>query len=144
MFGFALAPRYCLIDSNPWLIGIDPLRRYWFQLNGSVDQRVNVIGFQSNDEVTLRDAVQAFRALEVNESLELPTALEQETLMIHCISPNLYAIPGQVNQSEVWHLFDSEAIEAFLMTAHPDWICAEKDRALGYGALTGAWQQAIA
>ena len=38
---FPLAPRYRLDDEDAWLVGIDPLRRYWFAANG--DETIQVV-----------------------------------------------------------------------------------------------------
>lgn len=140
-FGFSTTPRYCLIDAEPWLVGIDPLRRYWLKVNGLDSLKVNVPGLQCDDIEILRDIFQAFRSLAPGRSIELPTALPSEKLTIHCVSTNLYAIPGEVKGAEIWHLFDEESIEAFLRTAHPDWKCAPQDLALGQALLAMSWQK---
>ena len=143
MIGFSLTPRYCLIDAEPWLVGIDPIRRYWLNVNGSEQHLVNIPGLTSGDFDVLRTAIQAFRHLEPQQSMAVPTFLPDADMTIHCIKPNLYAIEGQAD-GEAWHLFDAEAIEAFLMTAHPDWQCAPKDIALGQSQLNASWQMAMA
>ncbi|NJN23525.1 MAG: hypothetical protein HC810_02870 [Acaryochloridaceae cyanobacterium RL_2_7] len=142
-FGFSLAPRYCLIDSNPWLVGIDPLRRYWLNVNGDANRVVNLPGLTSGNFEALQTAIQNFRNLELQQSMDAPTFMEGGAMKLHCVSPNLYAIEGEVD-GKVWHLFDAEAIEAFLMTAHPDWQCAPQDIALGQAQLSLSWQMAVA
>ena len=72
-----------------------------------------------------------------------PTFVEGFEMTLHCVSPNLYAIEGVVD-GDAWHLFDAESIEAFLMTAHPDWQCASKDIALGQSQLHASLQLAAA
>ena len=140
-FELALTPRYCLIDSDPWFIGIDPLRRYWLNVNGESDFRMGIPGLSCDSPSDLKHAVMTFRELVPNQSMELPTYCSETPLTIHCINNNLYAIPGEVHGAQIWHLFDTEAIEACLMTAHPDWKCAQKDRALGLQVLNASWQQ---
>ena len=142
-FGFSLTPRYCLIDTDPWLVGIDPLRRYWLNVNGDANRVANIPGLTSGDFEALRTAIKNFRQLDPQQSMEVPTFLEGQDMILHCVAPNLYAIEGCVD-GDVWHLFDAESIEAFLMTAHPDWQCAAKDKALGQSQLNASWQMAVA
>ncbi|MGK7889718.1 MAG: hypothetical protein AB4042_10315 [Leptolyngbyaceae cyanobacterium] len=136
----SLSARYTLDDASPWLVGIDPLRRYWCQVNGE-DDVVVIPGFVAESVEQVKAALEQFRQLPDQEQLTLPACGEQ-TLTIHCVAANLYAIAHPVNDAPVWHLFDRETVESFLRTAHPAWQCSAKDMALGRDALVQSWQQA--
>lgn len=135
-----LAPRYTLDDESPWLVGIDPVRRYWIRANGAEDMRIAIPGLSTVSFETLKEAMKSFRTLPVGATLTLPT-FTTELLTIHCLANNLYAVPYPINNALVWHLFDRETIEAFLLTAHPDWQCAPQDIALGRDTIFQSWGQ---
>ena len=135
-----LAPRYTLDDELPWLLGIDPVRRYWIKVNGEGRCAIAIPGLSTVSFEVLKEAVQSFRTLPVGATLTLPT-FTTERLTIHCLAANLYAIPGMVSGAPTWHLFDRETVESFLRTAHPDWQCAPQDIALGRSTIMQAWEQ---
>ncbi|ESA32981.1 hypothetical protein N836_23240 [Leptolyngbya sp. Heron Island J] len=135
-----LAPRYTLDDESPWLVGIDPVRRYWIRANGAEDIRIAIPGLSTVSFETLKEAIKSFRTLPVGATLTLPT-FTTERLTIHCLANNLYAVPYPINGALAWHLFDRETIEAFLLTAHPDWQCAPQDIALGRDTIFQSWGQ---
>ena len=141
MVAFSLAPRYRLDDEQPWLVGIDPLRRYWISVNGEDNLTLVIPGFQAESLAALREAIHTLRGMEAGDYAEFPTALDTP-LTIHCIADNCFAVAGQVNASWVCHLFDQETLESLIMTAHPDWKCAPHHVDLGRQILVGAWQQA--
>jgi hypothetical protein len=62
--------------------------------------------------------------------------------IIHCVSPNCYAVEAQINNAWVWHLFDQETLDSLLMTAHPNWQCAPKHIELGRKLLMRSFEQA--
>ena len=138
-----LAPRYTLDDESPWLVGIDPVRRYWIRANGAEDVKIAIPGLSTVSFETLKEAIKSFRTLPVGATLTLPT-FTTERLTIHCLANNLYAVPYPINNALTWHLFDRETIEAFLLTAHPDWQCAPQDIALGRDTIFQAWGQSSA
>ena len=138
-----LAPRYTLDDASPWLVGIDPVRRYWLKANGSEDMKIAIPGLSTTSFETLKEAIKSFRTLPVGATLTLPT-FTTERLTIHCLASNLYAIPHPINHALTWHLFDRETVEAFLLTAHPDWQCAPQDISLGRDTIVQAWGQSSA
>jgi hypothetical protein len=123
-----LSPRY-LLDDCDWLEGIDPSRHYWLQINGDPRNSVQIPGLVVSGIEELRETLGQFRALQSSESLKIERIAQ--TLTIHCIGSNCYAIEGAIDGAEVWHLFDRESIESLLMSAHPDWIPSEKDIELG-------------
>lgn len=135
-----IAPRYTLDDESPWLVGIDPVRRYWLKVNGAEAFRVAIPGLSTVSFETLKEAIKSFRSLPAGATITLPT-FTTERLTIHCLAHNLYAIPYPINGASAWHLFDRETIEAFLLTAHPDWQCAPQDIALGRDAIFQSWEQ---
>ncbi|NEQ98621.1 MAG: hypothetical protein F6K30_18190 [Cyanothece sp. SIO2G6] len=139
----SLSPRYTLDDASPWLVGIDPVRRYWIQVNGDNDEVAVIPGLVGASMEQVKEALLQFRQLPEQEQLTLPTFGAGE-LTIHHIAANLYAIAHSVNDAPTWHLFDRETMEAFLRTAHPDWQCSPKDMELGRDALLQSWQQPVA
>ncbi|ASC71348.1 hypothetical protein XM38_023000 [Halomicronema hongdechloris C2206] len=140
---FSLTPRYHLDDDLNWLIGIDPLRRYWMRVNG--DERLTVMlpGLLAADFETVRQAILQLRDLIPGDVISWPTGSSQE-LFIQCIAPNCYGVAATVAGAEVTHLFDREALESLLMTAHPDWKCAPEHAMLGRHLLMQAWTQPAA
>lgn len=143
MFGLPLSPRYRLDDEHPWLVGIDPIRRYWIQINGEASMTIALAGLQTESFEDFRNAILDFRAMEPGTSLSLLTALDN-TLDIHCIADNCFAVEGTCHGAAVVHLFDRESIESLLMTAHPDWRCAPEHLHLGRNLLTMSWQEPVA
>ena len=142
-FQLSLSPRYTLDDEQPWLVGIDPVRRYWIEVNGYSSASIAIPGLMVSDQQEFRNSILSFRALEIGGALALPTFTDTP-LVIHCLAENLYAIAHPVESAPTWHLFDRETIEAFLMAAHPDWQCAPQDVALGRDIVFQAWQQPCA
>ena len=135
-----LAPRYTLDDESPWLVGIDPVRRYWVKVNGAGDCAIAIPGLSTVSFEILKEAIRSFRTLTVGATLTLPT-YTTERLTIHRLANNLYAIPYPIHGASAWHLFDRETVESFLLTAHPDWQCAPQDIALGRDAVMQSWKQ---
>lgn len=135
----SLSPRYRLDDEQPWLQGVDPLRRYWIAVNGDDSQARRLPGLSCNQFDAFKRAIRSFRSLDVGQELSLPGALG-ELLTIFCVAENCYAIADN-SGAPVWHLFDREALESLLMTAHPDWQCAPQHLMLGRSILTAAWGQ---
>ena len=138
-----LSPRYTLDDELPWLIGIDPVRRYWIKVNGDPSIPVTVPGFMIPSLTAFKEAILNFRSMEVGSTLTLPT-FTSESLKIHHLATNLYAVPYRVKGAQAWHLFDRETVEALLLAAHPDWQCAPQDVALGRNLVWQSWQQTSA
>lgn len=136
----SLSPRYTLDAPFPWLMGIDPVRRYWVHVNGESSITVAIPGLTVSSHRAFREAVISFRSLAPGESLLLPTSVNSR-VEIRCIAENLYAIPYAIETAKTWHLFDYETIEALLLTAHPDWQCSPQDMALGRDLLQQSWQQ---
>lgn len=139
----SLAPRYNLDDETVWLIGIDPVRRYWIQVNGDSTMRIAIPGLMLSEQQEFKSAVLDFRSLQQGQTLTVSTYTSQ-SLAIHCVAENLYAIPHKVDGASAWHLFDRETVESFLLTAHEDWRCAPQDVALGRELIFKAWQQSCA
>jgi hypothetical protein len=135
-----LAPRYRSDDEFPWLEGIDPSRHYWIGVNGDVEQSVAIPGLCPETCDTFKTAIQQFRRLAPGESMTIPRAVITST--IHCVGENCYALADDLAPAPVWHLFDRDAMESLLMTAHPDWMCSDQDLELGRRRLMQAWQQA--
>ncbi len=142
MLLFPVSPRYRLDDELPWLEGIDPSRHYWINVNSNPALTIAIPGLAVDSFEQFREAILRFRALQSGEQMVITRAAAACT--IHCISQNCYAIAGEMNGAEVWHLFDQETLESLLMTSHPDWQCAAKDLDLGRRMLTRSWQQSIA
>jgi hypothetical protein len=140
---FPLAPRYRLDDEQYWLVGIDPMRRYWLLVNSEAALTVTIPGLSVEAFSEFRDAILAFRNLNIGESITLPTAIACK-LVITCVSKNCYAIASDVNGYPVSHLFDHESLESLLMTAHPDWKCAPHHKELGRQLLSVAWNKTTA
>jgi hypothetical protein len=136
----SLSPRYTLDDESPWLVGIDPVRRYWVRINGETDLTIAIPGLVVSSSAAFKEAIVSFRSLAVGKTLTLPT-FTRKPLQIHHLADNLYAIAAAEQEAPVWHLFDRETIEAFLLTAHPDWQCAPQDVALGRDLIWQSWQQ---
>lgn len=139
-FALSLTPRYTLDDESTWLIGIDPVRRYWIKVDDEAAITITIPGLLTPSFEALKEVVQSFRSLPVGAMLTLPT-FTSERLTIHHLTDNLYAIPHPVNGALAWHLFDRETIEAFLLTAHSDWQCAPQDLALGRDLITQGFKQ---
>lgn len=139
----SLAPRYRLDDSSPWLIGIDPIRRYWIQINGVQDLSTAISGLSIDDVSEFKEAILRFRRMRDGETIALPTATS-EPLVIRRIAPNLFALGEAVEGAAVEHLFDREALESLLMAAHPDWRCAPEHVQLAKKLLTVSWRQPAA
>ena len=138
-FALSFTPRYTLDDESPWLLGIDPVRRYWINVNGEKSVAITIPGLLIPSLETLQEAIRSFRSLPVGATLTLPT-FTSERLTIHHPMENIYAIPHSVEGRNAWHIFDRETVESFLLTAHPDWQCAPQDLTLGRDLITQAWE----
>lgn len=134
---FPLAPRYRLDDELPWLEGIDPARNYWIWINGELDQGAAIPGIAATSFTEFKALIRQFRGLQAGDRMTLSRTAD--SLVIHCISANCYAIESEVSGAPVWHLFDQETLDSLLMTGHPDWQCAPKDIELGRRLLLRAW-----
>ena len=136
---FTLASRYRLDDESAWLLGIDPLRRYWIAVNGDPETTVSLQGLAVNCLEEFQVAILAFQDLNSGDELEIagPTG----AITIHCVTDNCYGLIDRIDGAEVWHLFDQETLESLLMTAHPDWRCAPRDLELGRKLIQGALSQ---
>ncbi len=139
---FALSPRYRLDDELPWLEGIDPSRHYWISVNGDSKTQVAIPGLTVDGLSEFKQAICQFRSLKPTEQMKLMRIASDCT--IHCVTSNCYAIEAEVNQATVWHLFDRETLESLLMSAHPDWRCANKDIELGRNLLTRSLARLVA
>ncbi len=139
---FTLAPRYRLDDELPWLVGIDPSRHYWIQVNGESELTIAIPGLVTDSIAQFKQVFRQWRSLASGERMELPRIAS--TCTIICISENCYALELELNGVPVWHLFDRETLESLLMTAHPDWQCAPKDVELGRKLLLRSLQQTVA
>lgn len=139
---FALSPRYRLDDDLPWLEGIDPSRHYWINVNGDSKLTIAIPGLTVSSSSEFKQAIRQFRSLQPGDLMILERVVN--ACQIHCISANCYAIETEVEQARVWHLFDQETLESLLMTAHPDWICAERDIELGRRLVARSLQQLVA
>jgi hypothetical protein len=53
-------------------------------------------------------------------------------------------IESTIEGAAVWHLFDAETVESFLMTASPDWQCSQQGLELGRQQLMQSWTQPTA
>lgn len=137
---FPLAPRYRLDDEDSWLIGIDPIRRYWLAVNGDEAIRAIIPGLSVSDFEAFRDLVRSFRSMRPSDSLQLPTAVGMP-LMVKCVSKNCFLVEGEIDGAPASHMFDQESLESLLMTAHPDWVCAPQHQALGSKLLSLSWTQ---
>jgi hypothetical protein len=138
---FCLSPRYRLDDESPWLEGIDPSRHYWLAVNGNKDLIVALPGLMVSSISELKQVMRQFRTLQPGEKMTLARAASG--CMIHCVGINCYALETEMNGGLVWHLFDQEALDSLLMTAHPDWQCAPSDVELGRKLLMRSLQAAI-
>lgn len=136
---FTLAPRYRLDDESIWLVGIDPSRHYWLNLNGDPQTQVVLPGFIATSAMLWKQVFKQFRSLQPGEKMTI--ARTAGVLMIHCVSSNCYAIASEINNAPVWHLFDCESLESLFMSAHPDWICAPTDVDLGRQMIERAFAQ---
>jgi hypothetical protein len=141
--GFSLSPRYHLDDESPWLIGIDPVRRYWLKVNGDDTVTTVIPGLVAPSLDRFKAAILKFRDMVPGEQINLAT-FASEPLTIHCITHNVYAVEQSLEGALTWHLFEQEALEQMLMTAHPDWQCARKDLDLGRQLLMQSWQTVAA
>ncbi|PSN17048.1 hypothetical protein C7271_19795 [filamentous cyanobacterium CCP5] len=137
---FPLAPRYRLDDGDAWLVGIDPLRRYWVAANGDDASSLVIPGLSVADFELFRDLMLAFRNMRSGDSLPLPTAVGVP-LLVTCVSKNCFLVESAVDGCPASHLFDQEALESLLMTAHPDWRCAPHHKDLGNRMLSLAWEK---
>jgi hypothetical protein len=140
---FPLVPRYRLDDEQVWLVGIDPLRRYWLLVNGDEATPVIMPGFSTDNFDGFREAILTFHRMAAGETLTLPTAIGTD-LTVSCVSKNCFVIDADVNGHAATHLFDQESLESLLMTAHPDWQCAPHHKELGGQLLALAWEQPAA
>ena len=140
---FPLSPRYRLDDGDSWLVGIDPLRRYWLAANGNEATPVVIPGLSANSFEAFRDSVLAFRSLRSGDTVQLPTAIGV-SLTIRCVSRNCFLVDGDVNGFAASHLFDQESLESLLMTAHPAWQCAPHHEELGRQMLSLSWDKPAA
>ena len=140
---FPLLPRYRLDDEQHWLVGIDPLRRYWLLVNGDEAAPVILPGLSTDNFDVFRDAILTFRDMVSGDTLELPTAIGTE-LAIKCVSKNCFVIDTEVNGNPATHIFDQESLESLLMTAHPDWKCAPHHEELGRQMLSLSWEKPAA
>ena len=140
---FPLVPRYRLDDEQIWLVGIDPLRRYWILVNGDEAKPIILPGLSTHDFDQFRQAILTFRGMAAGDTLDLPT-VTGDCLTVQCVSKNCFVIDHDVNGHPATHLFDQESLESLLMTAHPDWQCAPHHRDLGRQALSLSWEQPAA
>ncbi|WP_017304961.1 hypothetical protein [Spirulina subsalsa] len=136
---FVLSPRYRLDDELPWLMGVDPSRNYWIWVNGESDLTVMIPGLLVTDLETWKALIRRFRRLQPQEQMQIERVAQ--SVIVHCVSTNCYAIASEVSGAVVWHLFDRESLESLLMTSHPDWQCAPKDIELGRSWLAQAFAQ---
>jgi hypothetical protein len=132
-------PRYTLANETLWLVGIDPVRRYWVKVNGNPALTIAIPGLVVSSGEALRPLFLAFRTLRIGDTIALPT-FTRTALKIHCLADNLYAIAYPIDNAPTWHLFDRETIETFLLSAHPDWHCAPQDLELGRDLILRSWQ----
>lgn len=139
---FTLSPRYRLDDESPWLEGIDPSRHYWIRVNGERKITVAIPGLTVSSLSKLKQVIGEFRSLQPKEQMSLARIANNGT--IYCVSPNCYAVETEVDRAIVWHLFDRETLESLLMTAHPDWQCAERDIELGRRLLASSFEHLAA
>ena len=137
---FPLVPRYRLDDEQVWLVGIDPLRRYWLLVNGDEAKPIILPGLSTSDFDQFRKAILSFRDMAAGDALAMPTSTGT-TLTVRCASKNCFAIDCDVDGYPATHLFDQESLESLLMTAHPDWQCAPHHRELGRKTLSLSWNQ---
>ncbi|MDR7898776.1 hypothetical protein RHJ63_10695 [Thermosynechococcus sp. JY1334] len=142
MHGLSLAPRYRLDDVDPWLLGIDPSRHYWLQVNGDPQQRVAIPGVCVQSISELREIMDAVRSLLPGQQLQIQRAAT--CLEIHCVAENLLAIAHHVDGAPVWHLFDRETLESLVISAHPHWQCRPEDVELGRQQLWQSFQLPVA
>jgi hypothetical protein len=126
---FCLSPRYRLDDESPWLEGIDPSRHYWIAVNGEKNLTLALPGFLEPSLDQFKKVMGQFRSLQPGETMNMTRV--SSSCLVHCISPNCYAIEASINEAPVWHLFDQETLYSLLMTAHPDWQCAPSGIELG-------------
>ncbi|NER82183.1 MAG: hypothetical protein F6K42_22005 [Leptolyngbya sp. SIO1D8] len=140
---FPLVSRYRLDDEDTWLVGIDPLRRYWLSVNGDKTLPLVVPGLNASCREDFREAILAFREMRPSDSIQLPTAVGMP-LTVKCISRNCFLIEANVNGCPASHLFDQESLESLLMTAHPDWRCAPHHKELGRQMLILSWEKPAA
>ena len=135
----SIFPRYTLDDETHWLVGIDPVRRYWIKVNNDPALTVAIPGLAVSSGGDFKPFFLAFRALTIGDTLALPT-FTSTPLMIRSLADNLYAIAYPINNAPTWHLFDREMVETFLLSAHPDWHCAPQDLELGRDLILRSWQ----
>lgn len=140
---FPLLPRYRLDDEKAWLVGIDPLRRYWLLVNGDEATPIVLPGLSTHNFDVFREAILGFRSMSAGDQLKLPTAVGTQ-LVVKCVSKNCFVIDGEVNGNPATHVFDQESLESLLMTAHPDWQCAPHHRELGRRMLSLSWEKPAA
>jgi hypothetical protein len=133
------SPCYRINDELPWLEGIDPSRHYWIAVNGDNQHIATIPGLiiiSSLDE--LRETMRRFRTLQPGEQMILERAAS--ITKIYCIASNCYAVEAYIDGAAVLHLFDCEALDSLLMTAHPDWQSSAKDIELGRKVLSRSFQ----
>lgn len=111
-------------------------------MNGDSKTIVAIPGLTVSSLSEFKQAIRRFRLLKPGEQMALMRIVSPCT--IHCISSNCYAIVAEVNQAAVWHLFDQETLESLLMTAHPDWQCADRDIEVGRKLLARSLQHLAA
>ncbi len=138
-FQLSIAPRYTLDDGSRWLVGIDPVRRYWIKVNSDPAMTIAIPGLAVVSVADFTQFFLDFRALAPGATLTLPT-FTATALKVHCVADNLYAIADPTENAPTWHLFDRETIEAFLVAAHPDWQCSPRDLDLGRDLILRSWQ----
>ena len=139
---FSLTPRYRLDDQSPWLVGIDPLRRYWLMVNGEESLSLAIPGLLTTEFAEFRETILKFRGLTAGKTLSLSSSRDGQETHIHCVGDNCYAL--EVVNTYIWHIFDRETLESLLMSAHPDWQCSSADLELGRRLLNQSWEQPVA
>lgn len=135
----SLAPRYRFNDRSIWLVGIDPARNYWLNLNGDRHRPTLLPGFTTTSAIIWQQVFKQFRSLQPTEKMII--ARTAGVFTIHCLSRDCYAIASEVNHAPVWHLFDRDSLESLLASAHPDWTCTPQDVDLGRQMIERAFTQ---
>jgi hypothetical protein len=130
-------PRYCLKDAQ-WLLGTDPLRRYWLCANEDPTQVAVIQGPAFEYFIHFRQMLVRLRGLVAGDFLELQTA--GHPLQIDCLAPDCYAVSGTVRGAAATHLFDRKSLESLLLSAHPAWEGSPRDLLLGQTLLQNLWQ----
>jgi hypothetical protein len=131
----SLSPCYRINDELPWLEGIDPSRHYWIAVNGDNQHIATIPGLIIISSMKeFRETMQRFRTLQPGEQMTIERAASITN--IYCIASNFYAVEAYIDGAAVLHLFDCEALDSLLMTAHPDWQSSPKDIELGRKVLS--------